>query len=317
MAGEPGAIGARAGADHRGVRGGETREHEAGVTARSESFEWNVAEAPRDPGVSQCVEGVRPASWARPRRIGYRRSSLNGRSRRSPGDWPEGTLDGARRAGAAGPARARDMSGGLLRRVAGRRVLPLPEGDPGRSRPALSPPEDPPLEALEAREERVGDGHHEADEGNGERGVVGALGKGEEVAQSAARGDELADDGPGEGEPHGDLQAPEEPGSDRRDVDLADEVQPRAAERAHAVHEPRVDLADAGVHGEEDGDRHEEEAEGHLGGHADAEPDDEEGREDDARDGVEEGHGGLEELREGRPERRGGPEDASCDYPHG
>src|SRR5579875_2297291 len=51
-----------------------------------------------------------------------------------------GTLDGARRAGAAGPARARDMSGGLLRRVAGRRVLPLPEGDPGRSRPALSPP---------------------------------------------------------------------------------------------------------------------------------------------------------------------------------
>src|SRR5579875_2297292 len=90
MAGEPGAIGARAGADHRGVRGGETREHEAGVTARSESFEWNVAEAPRDPGVSQCVEGVRPASWARPRRIGYRRSSLNGRSRRSPGDWPEG-----------------------------------------------------------------------------------------------------------------------------------------------------------------------------------------------------------------------------------
>src|SRR5579884_4162398 len=280
MAGEPGAIGARAGADHRGVRGGETREHEAGVTARSESFEWNVAEAPRDPGVSQCVEGVRPASWARPRRIGYRRSSLNGRSRRSPGDWPEGTLDGARRAGAAGPARARDMSGGLLRRVAGRRVLPLPEGDPGRSRPALSPPEDPPLEALEAREERVGDG-------------------------------------PREGEPHGDLQAPEEPGSDRRDVDLADEVQPRAAERAHAVHEPRVDLADAGVHGEEDGDRHEEEAEGHLGGHADAEPDDEEGREDDARDGVEEGHGGLEELREGRPERRGGPEDASCDDPHG
>ena len=84
---------------------------------------------------------------------------------------------------------------------------------------------------------------------------------------------------------------------------MAHERPAPAPERDDALDEPPVHLPDAREDGEEDQHGHQDEGEGDLRGDADAEPDDEERRQDDARDGVEQRHHRLEQLRDQRDER--------------
>src|SRR5262245_61339099 len=70
-----------------------------------------------------------------------------------------------------------------------------------------------------------------------------------------------------------------------------------ASERDHTLDQPAVDLPDSGEHSKEDQHRHEDERQRHLGSEPDAEPNHEQRSEDHARDGVENGHHRLDQLR--------------------
>ena len=146
------------------------------------------------------------------------------------------------------------------------------------------------------------------DQGEHQRRVVGALGERQQVSQPVGRRHEFADAGAGEGKADGDLQIAQHPGRDRRQVDMAHQRQAIAAQGDDALDQLAVDLADAGVHGEEDQHRHQDEAERDLRGDADAEPDHEQRRQDHARDGVEHAHHRLQQLgNEGDRARRQRP----------
>ena len=104
--------------------------------------------------------------------------------------------------------------------------------------------------------------------------------------------------GAGEGKADRDFEIAEHPGRDRRQVDVPHQRPAAATERHDALDELAVHLPDSGEHGEEDQHRHENEGQRNLGGQPDAEPDHEKRREDHARDGVEERHHRLEQLRD-------------------
>ena len=143
------------------------------------------------------------------------------------------------------------------------------------------------------------------------RGVVRALCELQQVPQPPARGNEFTDDRPGECEPDGNLQIAEHPRRNGGYVHLSDECPPAAAKRADTLDELQVHFADAAVHGEEDQHGHQDQCQRHLRGEPDPQPDHEQRRQDDARDGVQQNHHRLEKLGEpGNQCRRESEQDA-------
>src|SRR5690606_34671775 len=118
------------------------------------------------------------------------------------------------------------------------------------------------------------EGHDQQDQRHGEGGIVGALGEGQQVAESAAGGDELADHGAGEGGADRDLEIAHDPGRHRGDVDFPEQGGAAAAERPDAFDQADIDLADAGIDGEEDEHGDQDDADRDLGAEPDPEPDD-------------------------------------------
>src|SRR5439155_1540549 len=81
-----------------------------------------------------------------------------------------------------------------------------------------------------------------------------------------------------------------------------------AAECDDAFDKLAVHLPDSGENSGEDQHSHENEGQCYLGGYSDTEPDHKERREDHTRDGVENGHQRLEQLRDQGDQGRRDPE---------
>ena len=154
--------------------------------------------------------------------------------------------------------------------------------------------------ALDAGEEPLGeqgddrdDDHRGVDAG----GVEGALGVGDQQAEALVGAGVLADDRADQGEAEGDVQAGEDPGGGAGQDDRASASAGAVAPRIRALStEVPVDLAGALEGVEEDGEEDQDDGGGDLELMPEAEPDDEQRRQHDARDGV----GGLDERRAAR-----------------
>src|SRR5262245_10794657 len=81
-----------------------------------------------------------------------------------------------------------------------------------------------------------------------QRGVVGALRKGQEIAEALSCRYELSHAGAGEGKTDRDLEIAEHPGRDRRQIDVPNERPAVAAQRDDALDQPAVHLPDSSEH---------------------------------------------------------------------
>src|SRR5262249_40093953 len=152
------------------------------------------------------------------------------------------------------------------------------------------------LDGFGAYEEKQDKRHNEKYEAEGERCVVCALGKLEQVAEASSRCDKLANDRTGKSETDCHLEAAEHPGRDRGNIDLAQQEQSPAAQGFHAIDQKLIDILDAAVDGEEYEDSNQDYRESNLGREFDAQPNHKQRREDDSRNGVQKHHDRLKQL---------------------
>src|SRR6266496_3802369 len=159
-----------------------------------------------------------------------------------------------------------------------------------------APAQQPFFEPSSKREQHKHKQYDQQQQCQGQRSVEGALSERQEVPEPAARSDELADDGAGKRESDGNLKVAKGPCGHGREINLAQQHRPAAAQRLDPFDEALVDLLDPGIDGEEEQHRYENECHRDLGGNADPEPDHEERRQNNARYGIENRHRRVEDL---------------------
>src|ERR687890_793964 len=124
-----------------------------------------------------------------------------------------------------------------------------------------TPAQQPLLEPPGCAENDENEGHDKKYQGQHESGIVGALGKGEQIAKAAGRPDKLADNRSGECEADSDLQVSHDPCRHERQIDFAKYGPSAPAQGADPLNKSRVDLLDTGVHREEDENGNQDERE--------------------------------------------------------
>lgn len=96
----------------------------------------------------------------------------------------------------------------------------------------LTPAQQPALERFRAYKKQQHKGHDEKDEPHGQRRIIGALGKLEQIAKTTGGGDKLANDGSRKRKTNGNLETAEDPSRDRGYINCSEQNHAPAAERA-------------------------------------------------------------------------------------
>src|SRR5487761_334289 len=205
---------------------------------------------------------------------------------------------------------ARSSSGtGGDRRIGG--------GDGRIRRYRRAPGEQPPLQL--ADQALGGERQDRDDQHRGEHAVriEVVLRGGDDQPEAFLRAEELADDRADDGEPESHVQARDDPGERGRQHDVTDDLEPGGAEHARAGDEVAVDFPDALEGVEEDDEEDQNGGQHDLGGRAQAQPDDEDRAQHDARQRV---HGldvGPEDVGEEPDLPQQDPEDNAAGHAHG
>ena len=117
-------------------------------------------------------------------------------------------------------------------------------------RAVLTPAQQPALQRFRAYEKQQHKGHNEKDEPHGQRRIIGALGKLQQIAKTTGGSDKLANDGSRKRKTNGNLETGEDPRRYRGYINLSEQNHAPAAERADSVYQQLVYILYAAVDGE-------------------------------------------------------------------
>src|SRR5690625_1821990 len=123
-------------------------------------------------------------------------------------------------------------------------------------------------EKADAQRAQENDGHKHR------RGVEGGLHLDHEIAEAPARSDKLTDDGTGDRQDRPYLHGREEIGERARELNLSEDLPPRALQCSHEVEKIGLHFAQAAGRRDQDGEEGEEKGEEDVGADAITEPDD-------------------------------------------
>lgn len=129
------------------------------------------------------------------------------------------------------------------------------------------------LDGFRRHEKNQNEDHDEKYEPHGQRCVISALRKLEQVTETSSRCNKLPNDGTRESKTDSHFETAEHPGSDGRNIDFSEQDHTSAPKCAYSIDQKLMDILDSAIHREKHQHCDENDRKGDLGRKFDAKPD--------------------------------------------